>query len=57
MAKAICNELTLKVSASQRQLADQFSAGKSCKAEFMEAFEENQRSHKKRHFIGKLFKL
>ena len=57
MAKAICNELTLKVSASQRQLADQFSAGKSCKAEFMEAFEENQRSHKKRHFIGKLIKL
>ena len=68
MAKATPNELTLKEkinlidasrTQSQRQLADQFNVGKSQvqrilkrKAEFMEAFEENQRSDKKRRCTG-----
>ena len=63
LAKARRNELTLKEkinlinasrTQSRRQLADQFNVGKSQvqrilkrKAEFMEAFEENQRSDKK----------
>ena len=63
LAKARRNELTLKEkinlidasrTQSQRQLADQFNVCKSQvqrilkrKAEFMEAFEQNQRSDKK----------
>ena len=68
MAKARRNELTLKEkiniidashTQSQRQLPDQFNVGKSQvqrilkrKAEFMEAFEENQPSDKKRLCTG-----
>ena len=73
MAKARHNELTLKEkinlidasrTQSQRQLADQFNVGKSqvqCilkrKAEFMKAFEENQRSDKKMSLYWRKLKL